>query len=419
MYVTLDRLEKNGFQKTRSWRTGRLLPGEKPRSTVPNPPVSTGRLGADLAARNAYYNEMAANLQSSPSYGGHSLSSDGGHEFETIKGLCVPFITTSGNRRVKQGPVLLIPASTRAFMRGTNFNPYADEFPWPSSNTTWAQGIFAKDETRLASSISNMLPDHGEMGFGETLVELMRGNIPKAVPDLFKRAKQGKLLDPKGTGKDLGSDYLNAQFGIIPIVKDVIALIEHLQGTSDLLYKNIKRTRSTFGETGYQTWFSRTSAAVSDDGGAFSPYGYTGDYVEHTSTLSVDTVIKAKFAKAKPGRLANTYLDQALLNIRKLGFNEKLAWDLIPFSWLVDWSGNIGASIENAAAFNHSSGRYLSQYMWGTTKVVATSSAGGGWSQITHLKRSQISPFGLNFSVPNMNGYQWSILTALGFSNLK
>jgi len=419
MYVTTDRLiSDNGFQKTRSWRTGRLFPGEATRQVVPNPPRKSGRLGEDIRKRNEYYKDVVANLQSTPNYSGHSLVSDGGHEFETIKGFHKPVLThVSGSaRKVRSAPPLLVPSSIRSFISdGRTFNPYAGNFPWTRDSAA-ANNTMAVDQTRLASSISDMIPDHGEMGWGETLFELARGNIPKACADLIKRAKMGKLLDPKGYGRDLGSDYLNAQFGLVPIASDFKALIEHLGTVSDLLYSNIKRTRKTFGAHDVHVGRSRLDARVLDPGVPWSDYGYSGDWAEITHTLTTDTVIKAKFAKARPSHLANTYLDQALLNIRKLGFNEKLSWDLLPFSWLIDWYGNIGSSIENAAAFNPTSGRYLSQYMWATTRTTITASGGGAWSQLIHTKRRPISPFGLSTAVPTLNSYQWSILAALGFA---
>lgn len=419
MYVTTDRLiGDNGFQKTRSWRTGCLFPGEATRQVVPNPPRKTGRLGEDIRKRNEYYKGLAANLQSVPNYSGHSLVSDSGHEFETVKGFHKPVLShvPGTTREMLSAPQMLVPSSIRSFIGdGTTFNPYASNFPWTRDSADM-NNVMAVDQTRLASSISDMIPDHGEMGWGETLFELARGNIPQACADLIRRAKMGKILDPKGWGRDLGSDYLNAQFGLAPIASDFKALIEHMETVNGLLYNNFKRDRKTYSTHDVRTERSALDARVLDPGAPWSDYGYRGKRVDITHTLTTDTIIKAKFAKARPSRLADSYLDQAALNIRKLGFNEKLSWDLLPFSWLIDWYGNVGSSIENAAAFNPSSGRYLSQYMWATSRTIITASGGGAWSQLIHKKRRPISPFGLSSAVPTLNSYQWSILAALGFA---
>lgn len=444
MYVTTQKLDGTVYQVTRSWRTGRRFPGESPREVVSNPPIPTGNLGMDIANRNRYYKTLAANMQSSPGYGsdGHTLTRDGGHEFYTLRlipsyGTCTTW-DRYGNVTMR-GPASPFIGVDWSLHPSRHYNP--PKLPvmplgiHPTLGRTNSMGpVF---DQQISSSITNMLPDHGEMGWFETLVELARGNLPKAIPDLMHRAAVGLRLDPKGTKRDLGSDYLNARFGIEPIFSDMRKLIEGLQEASGLLYDSFKRQRMTSGVS--LPYESRTIYGPRDGGIGYGGNDYISNIVPLNRRFTVhyytDHSIKAKFSKAQPGVAGERFADQAIIQLRRLGLNEKLAWDLLPFSWLVDWAGNIGSSIENAAAFAPNVGRYLSQYMWVTRKVTVHADCepfvdyrshngrlykaaeySGGSTSLVVLDRTPVSPFGVSFKLPSMDAYKWSILVALGLA---
>lgn len=444
MYTTSQRSSHNMWQRTSSWRTGRRVEPDEPREVVPsNPPVRrTGEnLGAFLNRRNQYYKTIAANLQSQPSYNGHVLVSDGGHTFHTVHvtrspgrytqyypnwatgprrtGQCVPYV-----HLLKQD-YDFIAFDLSASKPGIS----KQAFMWPvvHKESGTINNVISQ---QVNNAVTNTVPDQSQYGWGETIVELLRGNFPRLVPDLIKRAKIGATLDPKATGKSLGSDYLNARFGIEPIVKDFLAVLSNLNAVHENLYDTYKRSRST--EKINDVMSLDRTLCFFDTGGSGEVQRLSG-----TATMSTDSWLRAKYAKVAPSGAADSFYARSQSILRNLGFNERLTWDLIPWSWLIDWSGNIGNSIESAAAFNLYNGRFATTYSWVTRRTVYSSSVGnfdqtsgsglnairtfgsGGWCSVITKQRHQVSPFGPNFTMPSLSPYQWSILVSLGLAKLK
>lgn len=421
------------FQRTNSWRTGRRLDGEtKSRDFVPNPPIREKgeSLGRFIGRRNQYYATIAENLRSQPRYTGHAFTADGGHSFRTAKAVFDYGVYTridKSNGSITKGrviPYLYMMESDFQFVRnGGVDNPLTLGLAEITQADTAIRADFsARTNQDIVGAYTSSIPDAAQYGWGETIVELLRGNFPRAIPDLWKRIQEGRKLDPRATGRSLGSDYLNARFGIEPIIKDVIKLVENLSAVHDNLYDNYKRSRMTEQRSWVQparyssVWYPNGSRASLNQA--------------HSGLFVSDLSLKAKFTKAVPSSRAQSFYDQAAGFLYQMGFNEKLSWDLIPWSWLIDWSGNIGACIENAAAFNQMNGRFSMQYAWVTRRTTYSAVSPtyvtedryfktrvtGGRIDAVFQERTHMSPFGPSFVMPTLSSYQWSILVALGLA---
>lgn len=446
MYVTTQRSNSvQHWQRTTSWRTGRRFPQEEERGVATNPPIRrTGEnLGTFLKRRNDYYARVAENLRSQGRYKGHVLTSDGGHSFHTIS-----VVTRSGPYLReplpgKVGNTVTGSCVPRIGVLRSEFDELTKSLPGKPrvDEVTGYQPVLSQhsavvsDKTRqdVTLAIANMVPDASEYGFGETIVELLSGNIPRMIPDLIKRAKEGAKLDPKATGRSLGNDYLNARFGIEPILQDVAKVIQNLCNAHEVLYDNYKRKRHT--QPIRVTNPSQGVVIALNDGTVNGGSALLKNAGSDQGWLTQDVRISAKYTKAVPKRTAEGFYADAQAFLRRIGFNERLTWDLIPWSWLIDWSGNIGASIENASAFNQYNGRFATAYCWQTRKFTATSETAAfrntlwpgtsstaiesglsGSVYIRALQRSPVSPFGLNWTMPQLSLYQWSILVSLGLA---
>lgn len=92
-----------------------------------------------------------------------------------------------------------------------------------------------------------------------------------------------------------------------------------------------------------------------------------------------------------------------------------LIWDLIPWSWLIDWFINVGKFIDRA--WMNAYGEWNCSYAYATTKFAMT------WRGLTYLStaRWHIHPSVWEGSYPSsqLSSSQWSILTALGLSHRK
>jgi len=119
--------------------------------------------------------------------------------------------------------------------------------------------------------------------------------------------------------------------------------------------------------------------------------------------------------------------------ITGIGLDVKVAWDLIPFSFLADWFANTGDFLENRTVISDyniaceygyamchtqfqktmiAEGYYV-QYPAGSS--IPGSSASLSYSLLSETKqRSACSSFGFYTDFAKLNSYQWSALTALG-----
>lgn len=447
MYVTQEQKSKL-LQRTFSWRTGFSGEHAAPHSTevVSNPPIRRKGEGslAFQKRKNSYYQRVALNLQSQPSYSGnHVITSDAGHAFHTFKCLPPSGFYESFSRNVRTGEIrnqrqgkyyYPLPATSwdHAFMRypipGTTsiFPPFQ-----VTGNQKVRDAFDGFKAVTEQATFNNMLPDAGQFGFGETLVELAKGNLPKAIPDLARRIKKGRLLDPKGTGKDLGSDYLNYQFGIAPIVSDFTKLLTEGIAITENMFSSYNRKRKSYP---HLEDISVTPYIIFDNGGTAAD-----SKVRLSGTVSADINMSAKFIKLRNDKLSRE-AEVAFDLLQKIGFNQRLTWDLMPWSWFIDWFTGMGNSIENAITLNGSNKRFSTAYSSSTIKTnyVSLGSPGSferkgrvssGWQTIergsipgffaTSTYRTMGSPLGFGLNPKSFSPYQWSILVSLGLSSIK
>lgn len=445
MYINTSRRNGNIVETTRSWRTGILADNHKGPGNLTQAETPIRRKGESAFAfqkrKNSYYAQIAQNVRESKRYfsleGGVGLATDSGHSFHTVKyhQNSVMGLWWSDREEKNPGraylPVPVLDMDSQSGNGRSDLGPTTPTYKGISEfgivgtrRLSYEANHLAKINQARDNLLYSSLPMPPVYGFGETIVELASGNYPKLLADLRKRIKEGRARDPKGYGRDLGSEYLNARFGIEPIVKDVIALIQDLKSTHSLLYDTVKR--------------NRTSALIYDGGTGRSPL--TGSlrnagFCTPKETITTDIRLRAKFSKIRPSRGADDFFSQAEDFLFRMGVNPKLTWDLIPYSWLVDWAGNIGKSIMSASILNPGTGEYKIMYAWATRKTSILTYYGPHFNEYSKghgasfsgtlvsgseaLHRTAVSPFGPSFAFDKLTAYQWSILVSLGFAARK
>jgi len=127
------------------------------------------------------------------------------------------------------------------------------------------------------------------------------------------------------TSKDLADIWLEFHFGWEPLVKDIGSAIDLLQG--DPAVKRIKVRASTDDTTNY-------------DSGAYPPYY---DYDRFRI-----------YSRARMQIIAGIKVENPNLNLaNQMGFTNPLvvAWELVPFSFVVDWFANVGQILSSYSDF--------------------------------------------------------------------
>jgi len=287
-------------------------------------------------------------------------------------------------------------------------------------------------------AINATIPTQPKAGLAQFLGELREG-LPRLVgSDLFRsRAKDARSL---------GSEYLNVQFGWLPLVSDVRKTAQAVLDHSNIL-KQLQRDSGKVVRRRFYFPDEVTSSFLEDVrndgyGNLLGPDGSMGvghyvpgmEYQPISQEITIvkktwfsgayqyylpkdDTLMgKLELFEAKANHLLGTRLTPSVL------------WELAPWSWLADWVGTIGISLENAELL--SSDNLVLRYgylMRQTTfqKTLRIADPGHIDRSIRDVsvtlrrvtkERRRATPYGFGLDTSAFNARQWAILGALGMT---
>jgi hypothetical protein len=251
---------------------------------------------------------------------------------------------------------------------------------------------------------------------------------------------------------DVGSDYLNIQFGWMPLLNDLRGIATALIRASHGLYQPAGAThrKRTEKPTELNLFGSQANSPVAIAAGNYSdPVALrgtgTGIITDHFIRADIQTHITAvrsrwfegEFVYIPEAGFDATKYEDRLATLFKTDITPSDLWQLAPWSWLVDYFVDIGGALE--ATEVAMSNRTLSTYAYAmekieqTKSVVLTNIRGESGSKIysgpsrhmslwnsTSYRRIRANPFGF---IPNpevnLNEGQLGILGALGLTRLK
>lgn len=294
-------------------------------------------------------------------------------------------------------------------MSGVSFERHAENFT-PQYMQARAIPDLEYDLADLRRIITRQLaetnPSTGSTNYSETLAEL-----PK-LPDLLKIAGDTHL-------KKYGNAFLNIQFGWAPLIGDLSNFL-FVAADTDAMLARIKRLGKG-GSFSSKRQLKRYVAPISRSQKVIQSQLI---FVEATEVIesSIKGHTYCRFSPDGSGApsSASAQRVQAYTAAKglKLGLYE--AWQLVPWSWLIDWSFNmseylkatqnvIGATVTEAYAATHS-------------QTVIKFENVSDWNGITwnrkplllreHKRRIPLSPDILP-SVPVLNPYRAGVLSAL------
>lgn len=248
---------------------------------------------------------------------------------------------------------------------------------------------------------------------------------------------------PKGKLKKAADHWLNVQFGWKPFLKDVYSFYE----TSVKLDKIVNFIRRNQGvpvrRKGYVKKDEQTE--VLDDYQISYPYSYnTGEmtfnvlsppYIFCSSQSNMGRYKRTRLTTEKiwfegsfkfwTKDLPPTGYDLKLLSkIFGIQLTPVLVWNLLPWSWLVDWYSNVGDVLSNLCSPGYADNLVATHaYLMGTRdqsieRVIRYTTTPPMTivrsAFISRKVREKASPFGFSLSQESFSARQWSILAALG-----
>lgn len=295
-----------------------------------------------------------------------------------------------------------------------------------------------------ATAISRAYPTKPQADTLVAVAELLREGLPSA---LFSGLVAMRSNSKRELLRTLSGDYLNYIFGVSPLVREANKLIETVQKVNTYITQlaadsgRVVRRARTIEET--STYLgSRNDSQYPNiklgGGGVLSIHDRT------PMTFSQTLITKVWYAGAfqywipniqssetgfqsvKPGDYATSF--DIAGGVYGLRVTPKAAWNLLPFSWLVDWFLNVGVLFENVDAMTRYGLVQKYGYVMAQQTLVTTTTANFGNSYpgvrgsvsssvvISRQQRAQATPYGFGLKDVDLNPVQLSIIAAVGLS---
>lgn len=242
----------------------------------------------------------------------------------------------------------------------------------------------------------------------------------------LKKKKLSKVLRRKGRIKESADAYLSYKFAIEPTIRDLASLVGAQQAISQRM-DELDRLASNGGLRRRVTVFQGTG---SSDGDIAIESGL--GIVFHNRIQTITTAKSWGTIRWKPVGPAAYKNDKEKAELAArlvLGMNAEslvaTAWELFPWSFMIDWFSNVGDLItaaNNTVPVEASSVNCMQHRMTSSswTRSDTQQDFSGGSALFTReTKRRDVSfGSGLTLSLPLLSGGQLSILGALSASRL-
>jgi len=349
---------------------------------------------------------------------------DSGHDFDTFREKTVyshPSFRLSNlaGTSYYEGPLVL----DKSLVSWIGSAP-----PWSSSaaGVIGAQFIRA---TRPTAPSAQLATAFGEIFADGRVASIIGGSLMSDKLNVFRKA---------------GGEYLNVTFGWLPFLADLLDVLNAVVNSRKIIEQYVRdsgqivRRRRSYSPINthepVQTFSGRELVfPVSGFGSYIEP-----DAQKRRGTLTVRSWRTEKYSFSAA---YTYYLDtggdffsdlrrfEQLAN-RLLGtrITPEVLWELVPFSWLVDWMSSTGVYISNYSSFNGDElvlryGYVMRQLEhWRQISFSGASYGGKSLGTVTEtlssIRKSRVrsTPYGFGLNPDAFNARQWAILAALGLT---
>lgn len=335
--------------------------------------------------------------------------------------------------------------SERRWYSNTSDDPYTGWFIFDGPQYAYAAGLeplywpqpHFSSPTQLASygstAISRCIPTNPLAGLTVALGELKAEGIPSLAGASF-------LKDRTRVARNAGSEYLNYQFGWLPLVSDIQDIANSARRSNELVAeyarnsgKRLKRRYSfpVVTESSTETVAEGIEALPKPQLPNISLYLSCEPRVERTRTIESKRWFSGCFTYYLPshdGLARSAAIADKLYGAR---ITPETLWNLTPWSWAADWIGNFGDVVHNVSRFMNDGLVMPYGYIMEETSTTDLYTATGTryksypgedpftctQSFTTIVKqRAQATPFGFGLDFAGFTQRQWSILAALGLT---
>lgn len=274
------------------------------------------------------------------------------------------------------------------------------------------------------SAVARVLPTNPNSSLSTALGELKKDGLP--------HLPGSSMRDQVGRAHRAGSEFLNVEFGWLPLLSDLRAFADSVKRSRQLIdqYRrdSDRKIRRRFTPVPFVHEVSTFTGVGQGSGSMFFP----GTTV--TKTKSEQFSFSGAFRYHVPvgddfySRLRRYEQYSNLLFDTRL--TPELLWNLAPWSWAVDWFTNAGDVIHNISRLG--SDGLVMQYGYSMRHAYIEEFARGSYDyqsgsfrqrgtcalrQLTETKqRRHANPYGFGVDDLSLSAIQLAILTALGLT---
>lgn len=361
------------------------------------------------------------------------FSGDFGGNFSSVRTECdsiIPVHLISGHDE------RFWPATSTTVYRGPLLPAHPSDLPFPPNNSSSVDNLYEKG----AKAIARCAPTNPTIDLSTFLGELAGDGIPH-VAGSFLKGLRGML--PGERRKALSGEYLNYQFGWRPFVSDLKG-IAHRIVDGDAAYRQylrdsgklVRRRYSfppehsekteVFMPSTYGPWYLPSSSGLDDQ-------TYSYGKVMRSETIDRKIWFSGAFTYYIPppdNWGTDSVARQVIWAKKSLGLRltPDSVWNLMPWSWAIDWFSDVGDVLKNLDAWIIDNQVLAYGYImetvvtkWTYTYVGPTGLQGAPLPTpvtltTTSKLRLKATPYGFGIDLEALSGFQKSIIAALGFN---
>jgi len=281
-----------------------------------------------------------------------------------------------------------------------------------------------------ATAIARCKPTNSVADASTFLGELLKEGLPRAVGARTWEDRTRGL-----TGKTAGNEFLNTQFGWLPLVDEVQKFMEIITHGRAVLAQyerdagKVVRRRYNFpvNKETSETWLGAKEAftPLTDSSMLGGTFGNLVKVREKTQRQWFSGAFTYHLPSGYDSRIA---MDRLALSARKLlglQLTPEVLWNLAPWSWAADWVSNTGDVLSNISSFTQDGlflryGYMMEHTIVKDTYILSKSRFNDGAKPnnlvlVTETKmRRRANPFGFGVSWDGLSAIQAAILTAIG-----
>jgi len=263
------------------------------------------------------------------------------------------------------------------------------------------------------SMIAKTMPTVPDLNLSVSIAEILREGLPK---------KLGSSLRKGFTARHAADEFLNYTFGWSPILADLRQLALVLPEMEDKMKQIIRDNRRTVRRrlepvtvTTDESW--NHMAYVFGSGGAVPQHNRLG-LCEHAVTRTNTTWFSAAYFYDLPSLTEVTDRFAQMRMVLGLNVDAQTIWNLIPWSWLVDWVVPVSPILQNLSVMARNNVRIQRAYIMVHSRKTETATNGSFSATLSMetKQRDRASPWGFGVKSTDLSATQLAILASLGLS---